>query len=511
MGAETVIVRRMAEQLAGYSYGRDRFLECVPALLSWTTILGAIVLSFMAPYVAILLIIVFDVYWLFRIVYFVVYLIAATRLYHSAASTDWAHKLSLIGGTERIVHLVFLPTYKEGKEILQTTLTSLTTGTLSSRQMMIVLCGEEREGKVFTQIADELKQEFSDQFLAFFVTVHPKNIPGDLPGKGSNLHYAGGEVAKRLAAEWPQIKDDQIIVSAFDADTIAHRAYFSYLTYLYLTVDQPTRTSYQPVALFNNNIWSSSAPVRISAFGTTFWLLSELARPERLWTFSSHSMPWVMLKDVGFWQRDIVSEDSRIFLQALLHYHGDYRVTPMFLPVSMDTVTGDSYMDSLKALYKQQRRWAWGVEHLPVLIRAFQQDSQISLRTKLTYLFNHLEGMYTWATAPLLIFILGWLPLWVAESQTSALVNVAPFTLERLMQLATVGIVACGILSLRLMPPRPKTASRTTWILMIAQWLLMPITFIFLGAFPALDAQTRYAFGRYLGFQVTEKSVRTRT
>ena len=222
-------------------------------------------------------------------------------------------------------------------------------------------------------------------------------------------------------------------------------------------------------------------------------------------------MPWVMLKDVGFWQRDIVSEDSRIFLQALLHYHGDYRVTPMFLPVSMDTVTGDSYMDSLKALYKQQRRWAWGVEHLPVLIRAFQQDSQISLRTKLTYLFNHLEGMYTWATAPLLIFILGWLPLWVAESQTSALVNVAPFTLERLMQLATVGIVACGILSLRLMPPRPKTASRTTWILMIAQWLLMPITFIFLGAFPALDAQTRYAFGRYLGFQVTEKSVRTRT
>ena len=33
-----------------------------------------------------------------------------------------------------------------------------------------------------------------------------------------------------------------------------------------------------------------------------------------------------------------MSEDSRIFLQALVRYHGHYRVTPMYLPVSMDTV-----------------------------------------------------------------------------------------------------------------------------------------------------------------------------
>ena len=159
-------------------------------------------------------------------------------------------------------------------------------------------------------------------FGYFTATLHPKGLPGEIPGKGSNLHWMGEELEKRLQERFPDVADEDIVVSAFDIDTIAHPQYFSYLTYLYATVENPTRSSYQPIAMFSNNIWSANAPVRIGAFGTTFWLFGELTRSERLWTFSSHSMPWKMLKDVGFWQKDIVSEDSRIFMQAFLHYHG---------------------------------------------------------------------------------------------------------------------------------------------------------------------------------------------
>lgn len=53
-------------------------------------------------------------------------------------------------------------------------------------------------------------------------------------------------------------------------------------------------------------------------------------------TFSSHSMSLRMLIDVGYWQKDIVSEDSRIFLQGLVHYHGRYRVTPIQGPARLD-------------------------------------------------------------------------------------------------------------------------------------------------------------------------------
>ena len=38
------------------------------------------------------------------------------------------------------------------------------------------------------------------------------------------------------------------------------------------------------------------------------------------------------------------------------------------------------------------------------------------------------------------------------------------------------------------------------------EWLLVPVIAIFLGALPALDAQTRLLLGRYLEFQVTEKT-----
>ena len=315
----------------------------------------------------------------------------------------------------------------------------------------------------------------------------------------------GHRTEEMLKSEFPNLKDEDLIVSAFDVDTIAHSQYFSYLTYLYSTVENPTRCSYQPIALFSNNIWTSSAPVRIGAFGTTFWLFGELTRPDRLWTFSSHSMPWKMLKDVRFWQKDIVSEDSRIFMQAFLHYKGDYRVTPMFLPVSMDAVSGKTYRESLGALYKQMRRWAWGVEHLPYIIDGFRRNPGIPMGKKIKYVFNHIEGMWTWATAPIIMFVLGWLPLWVAVGRGEALIQAAPFTLQHLMQLAMIGILISALVSLTLLPRRPEKIKKHTWVVMLLQWALLPIIFIIFGSFPAIDAQTRLMMGKYLGFNVTKK------
>jgi hypothetical protein len=40
---------------------------------------------------------------------------------------------------------------------------------------------------------------------------------------------------------------------------------------------------------------------------------------------------------------------------------------------------------------------------------------------------------------------------------------------------------------------------------MILQWVLLPITLIFFGSFPSLDAQTRLMFGKELGFWTTPK------
>jgi hypothetical protein len=243
-------------------------------------------------------------------------------------------------------------------------------------------------------------------------------------------------------------------------------------------------------------------------FGTTFWLMTELSRPEGAMTFSSHSMSLRMLIDVDFWQKDIVSEDSRIFLQALVHYHGDYRVTPMYLPVSMDTVMTGSYWRALLSLYKQIRRWAWGAENFPYMARAFARDTKMPFMTKFSFLWKQLEGAYTWATAPLLITMLGYLPFFVAPEpfREFAVFQNTPFTLQWLMRLSMVGVFMSAAMSLSLLPRRPSHIPRRQAIMVaIVQWCLLPVTFVLFGAIPAIDAQTRLMIGKRLGFNVSPK------
>ncbi len=490
-------------------YGKSRFLEIIPGLISWGSLLLAVILSFTAPLIAAVFIIIFDLYWMLRVFYFAIHVIVAYRRYRQTLRVNWENSLRDIPGWEKIYHLIMLPTYKEELPILEGALQALASARYPRERLIVVVGGEERDRERFESYVAILKTKYRDAFSALLFTTHPVGLAGEIPGKGSNLKWMGEQAKKYIDEQG--IAYDDIIVSAFDIDTVAHPLYLAHLAHTYLTVPNPTRSSYQPVTVFSNNIWNATAPVRIAAFGTTFWLLSELVRPERLWTFSSHSMPWRMLVEVGFWEPDLVSEDSRIFMQGFLRYDGNYRVTPIFLPVSMDTVTGRTYLESLAALYKQQRRWAWGVEHFPYMITKFKEHPKISRLTKARYIFNHLEGMFTWATAPLLIFFLGYLPFLTIPSGSSAFFVNAPYTLEWMMRGATIGVFVTGALSFFILPPRPGHLPRATWIYMFLQWALMPITFILLGSFPALEAQTRFMFGKYLGFDVTKKMVESRS
>jgi hypothetical protein len=80
-----------------------------------------------------------------------------------------------------------------------------------------------------------------------------------------------------------------------------------------------------------------------------------------------------------------------------------------------------------------------------------------------------------------------------------------PHTLEWLMRLAMVGAFVSVFASLAIMPPRPAHKPARYGIVMLLQWLLVPVTFVVFGAFPAIDAQTRLMLGKYLGFNVTAK------
>lgn len=247
--------------------------------------------------------------------------------------------------------------------------------------------------------------------------------------------------------------------------------------------------------------------LRIMAFGTTFWTMTSLARQDALVTFSSHSMSFAAVVKAGFHEKRIVSEDSRIFYQCLLAYDGDYEVTPMYLPISMDTVRDDNWWVSLKNLYKQQRRWAWGVEHVPFLLWEFGKNKKIPLWKKFKWIFLEWEGKLSWCVVAILITILGRLPMWVAPESVrqSALFFNAPHMLENLMVLAMLGLFLSAILSMPLLPARPSAQPKHKYIMFILQWCLLPISMIFVSAAPGIDAVTHLMLGKYLGFNVSQK------
>ncbi len=483
-----------------------RFLEMIPGALVWATLLGAIILSVIRPLWAIYVILIFDFYWLVKVTYWIVYLFHSFRVYKRESKLHWLPKVKELHGWERIRHLVVLPTYKEPLDVLVTTFESLIASEYQLTHMMVVIGVEEGDKEHGSSVAEEIIRRYGHHFMHITYAVHPRGIPGELAGKGTNSCWAVTHI-REIYIDKERIPYENIIVSTFDVDTCVDRQYFAYLTYKFLTSPKPHRTSYQPIAFFNNNLWKSNAITRIVSASTTFWLLTELSRPERLFTFSSHSMSFKTLVEVGLWQKDIVTEDSRIFLQCFIHFNGDYTVTPLFVSVSMDTVQSDTLWGSIRALYRQQQRWAWGVEHFPYMVWYFSKNKMIPRLKKLYYFFNLTEGMYSWATAPVLILILGRLPFYFARQgeRETVLAQNAPFVLERLMQVAMAGLLCTAILSMILLPKKPKDVSKWQYVPLVFQWILFPLTTIIFGSIPAIDAQTRLMLGKYLGFNVTPK------
>lgn len=494
-----------ASELSGSDRVLYRALEILPGALSWGTIIGCFLLSLFLPFYAAIFIIVFDFYWLLKTVYLSIYLRRNWRRMRHNRKHDWTAMLENVK-YEHIYHLVLLPFYKEGEEIISKCLESINASRYDNKKILIVLATEERAGEEAQKTAKFFSDKYNGVFGDLIVTVHPKDIPGEMAGKGSNIAYAVEEARKHILDK-QKIPYTDVLVSAFDIDTVVYPEFFSCITWYFLTAEKPYRTSFQPVPLYNNNIWHAPALSRVVATSSTFWQMIQQERPEKLATFSSHSVSFQALYEIGYWQKNMVSEDSRIFWNAYIAYDGDYQVTPISFPLSMDANLAPTFWQTLVNIYKQQRRWGWGVENVPYIIFSLIKNKRISLRKKIGVIFVQLEGFWSLATNPIIIFLLGWLPLILGGPtfNTTILSYNLPIVTRNLMILAMCGLVFSAIISMTFLPKRPQGKKFNMFFYMILQWALIPITITIFGSIPGLDAQTRLMFGRYMGFWVTPK------
>ena len=483
-----------------------RLYEAIPGICCWVTLLAPFIVAIFYPTYLAYFVICFDLYWLYKAALMGIHLILGYRCFKHDIQVDWLKKVARIKNWERLYQVVIYPNYKEDLVILDRSISACQRAAWPKERMIIVLAIEEREGQPARERAKALQRKFGKIFYQFMVTVHPANLPGEIKAKGANVTWA----AQKLQAFLDQkgIPYADVLVSTFDADTQPHPQYFACLAYKYLKTPQRTHRSYQPIPFYSNNIWQVPALSRIIAFSASFWQLVEASRPYRMINFSSQAMSMQTLVEINFWDKTIVSEDSRQFFRAYLTYHGDHRVVPLFTPVYMDAVLGENFWDTLKEQYLQKRRWAWGVEHFPYLMEELPKHKEIPLWSRLLVLWRQFEGHYSWATASLLIAFSGWLPFALNPAfRSTVLAYNLPRIASFLLWLTWFGILISTYISLGLLPPKPKKLPWWVRVGVYFQWVLTPIAAIFFGSIPAVDAQTRMMLGQRLGFRVTKKAV----
>jgi hypothetical protein len=541
----------------------QRFFEILPGALTWSTFIGMIALSFFVPVWMAIFIIIFDIYWIHRAVHVTFFSMLAYWKLEDGKLIDWWDRCQNIAHPEtyrdmlstrikqykegmreiplwhirerkivrknikrtrkileetvaliplqdqmwdwrNIVHVVLLPTAGEPVDVIEPAIEALLESNFPKEQIIVLLATEERENpETRVPKVEYLQKKFAGKFKDFLVTTHIVT-DDEMKCKASNAAFAARYLMTYLTDRHIDYK--RVVFSNFDCDSVVHPEYFTALTYAYITNPKRLQRAYQPLPVYHNNLWDTNAFARMVVTGSSFWHLYQSLRREMV-TFSSHSEPFDTLVRVGFWPVNMISEDSAIYWKCLSYFHGDYEVQPIHLPISLDAVLAETYWKTIVNQYKQNRRWAYGIENFPVTMRALWPDTIIPFWKKMRISFEMLEGHYSWATTSFLLTFLGWLPIALggAAFRTSVLAHNLPFITKTLLTLGMMGLCVSIPLSMISMPPRPKRYHWSRYFLMLFQWILIPIV-AFLSAIPAIDSQTRIMTKNYFGeFWVTEK------
>jgi hypothetical protein len=466
-------------------------------------VLASIYWSFFAAY----FIIAFAIYWVLKTIFLSYHVRYNLKRLKHHMELDWSTLVKRLKH-DHFYHLVVFPYYQEPREVLEAAMRGLTEAYYDPQKLIVVLAAEVRTGADQVALAHEMKAKHGKQFGNFIVTEHPADIPGEIAGKGSNVHYAL-HAAKAEVIDPKQIPHKDILVSIFDIDTVIYPDYFNCLLWHFLTAEQPYKSAFQPVPLFTNKLWEAPALSRVMAMSSTFWQMIMQERPDKAATFSSHSVSFQSLYEIGYGQANVVSEDSRIYWNLLIANDGNFGVVPLSYPIAMDASASPSMLGTIVIIYMQHRRWTYGVENWCYIVYHFTKNKSIPLRKRWSIALLQGEGYWSLVTNPIMLFILGWAPIFLGtrEFHQTVLSYELPILVRNMLTFAMVGLVVSAVIALSLTPPRPEGHSRFKYVVMALQWIMVPMTMIVFSAIPGLDAQTRLMFGRYMGFWVTPKRV----
>jgi hypothetical protein len=516
-------------------HGHYRFFEILPGALSWLLLLMPIILSLINITASVVFILAYLVIYFVRSLGFSIAGLKGYRIMKRDIKLDWKALVSDVehqqiqsgDGVKRpdwhvrnierkkttsnpykpseLIHAVIIATVNESREILEPTIRSIINGQHDNSKLILILAYEGRAGKKTEERVLSLVEDYKNYFLNMFAVKHPAKIPGEVIGKGANITYAGRRLKTYLKEK--NIDPRKVIVTTLDSDNRPDERYFLAVSYAYCLVPDPIRASYQPLPMFTNNIWDAPTMMRVIATGNTLFYIVGTTRPHRVRNFSAHAQSMQALIDMDFWSVRTIVEDGHHFWRSYFHFNGDYRVYPLSIPVYQDAVLADTYIKTIKAQFIQLRRWTYGASDVAyVADKGFFHKNSIPKTDLIAKFFNLLEGHVTWATGTILVFGAAFIPPLISPQSFAA--NEVPLIVSRIQMIGLVGLLATVYVCMVTLPPRPPRYKRHRSALMVAQWIVTPITSIIFASLAAFNSQTRLIFKRYLSkFDVTEKAV----
>lgn len=412
---------------------------------------------------------------------------------------------------EEVVQVVILCTYNETQAIIHPTIEHvIATKGFEHRKTALFIAYEERASDKKKKETLETLKLYKDKFYHAEAVEHTLQAD-EIPGKGANATHTGRRVA--AWAKEQSIDPSRILVTTLDADNRTDENLFSILTYVYISAENRKQKSYQPVALYNNNIWDVPAIMRLCAISNTYFHMGNSMRPHALRNFSAHSQSLDALIDTDFWSVRTIVEDGHQFWRTYFRYDGDHQVLPIYAPIYQDAVFAGKRIRTAKAQFKQIRRWTYGASDIAyVATNAFFKKNKVS-KLDAFFKFNRLvESHVGWATSAPLILLSGWIPLFINRHANSNIIaqrlpNIVS-TINTVALLALLLVVYIGIATL---PKRPPHHKKVRAFGFFWQWVFTPIVGVVFNSAAAINSQVHLAFRRYIGtFDVTDKAVVTK-
>jgi cellulose synthase/poly-beta-1,6-N-acetylglucosamine synthase-like glycosyltransferase len=488
-----------------------RLFEAGPGLVTWVLLLAPawipIIFSTPGALAVAGAVLVFDVYWLLRALTVVAGVNSTFRRMRRDMKKDWLalceeDRAQGLHDPLQYLHLSIIPTYTEPYHVLENTVQAIVDANYPAELKMVGIITRETDKPGWENV-ERLKAKFGSRLRGLYHIKDPLE-PGIVIGKSAAMNWGGRWMVRVLTEEGYDL--GKVLVTDLDSDYRVHPQYFAWISWHHAREPMRDYVIWQPVPLFHNNIWQVPMAVRVMSASTSQWQMFLHSQPHRLVAFSSYTCSLAFVHQVGYWDKDVIPEDSRFYWKAFFTFGQKFAVKSVYLPILGDSPKSRDYVSTHMSQYNQIKRWAWGITDVPYVLARLFKHPEIPLWLRIRRFMNLFLNHLNWIFLPVLLMFGASVPIWVSTDFSITDVGQALWYYSSfLLSGALSTVIFLMYVEFRLLPPKPKEWPLWKKAAVHLQYFAYPVVGLVLSVLPALEAHTRLLLGRYLEYRVTEK------